>query len=168
MNCQHLSLKSGQRPPASSGPSQEDEWETKYSFDALCLSRERQIRVKTSPILTPVSSFVDKCQSLPLCHVFIFSRIRSDVKQLSPYHSLHWAIGHCIKRATEKIKSIKVHLAVVLGGDYKGYESSLMWQTNTELMSTFRKYSLRFSLQAVSNEVFGLFWDPLMTKCKSS
>ena len=43
-----------------------------------------------------------------------------------------------------------------------------MWQTNTELMSTLRKYSLRFSLQAVSDEVFGLFWDPLMTKCKSS
>ena len=75
-------------------------------------------------------------------------------------------IGHCIKRATEKIQSIKVHLAVVLWGDYNGYENSLMWQTNTELMSTFRKYSLRFSFQAVSNEVFGLFWDPLMTKCK--
>ena len=87
MNCQHLSLKSGQRPPAPSGPSQEDEWETKYSFDALCLSRERQIRVKTSPILTPVSSFVDKCQSL----VFIFSRIRYDVKQLNPYN-LYWAL----------------------------------------------------------------------------
>ena len=164
MNCQHLSLKSGQRPPASSGPSQEDEWETKYSFDALCLSRERQIRVKTSPILTPVSSFVDKCQSL--LRALYSSSFGSAM--MSNNLVLTTCIGHCIKRATEKIQSIKVHLAVVLWGDYNGYENSLMWQTNTELMSTFRKYSLRFSLQAVSDEVFGLFWDPLMTKCKSS